>query len=122
PGILLSSNVNCESIEVSPTTENVEFSVNCLESGTSFSVNLSGEGPVRAIITFSTTIDEGSPEDVYVNCASMVANGFSAPMERTASTNSAGIGGYVCASVFPPGGGDSISNVASSDALYQGDE
>lgn len=122
-GIVLNSGAFlCDSIVVTPVTPNTDFEIDCFEEGMyGFEVYLYGDGPVRATITFSTTVSEEVPELSYLNCA-VISAGGEPELTMARSVETAGVAGLVCAEVFPNDGGDSISNVVSATEVYQGDE
>lgn len=112
---------SCGTLVVTPVTPNTTYDVDCTGDETyGFAVYLYGEGPVRATITVTAMVNESIPQLSYLNCASIVAGG-QPELVMARSVDTAGVAGLVCAEVFPPGGGDTISNVVSAAEVYQGD-
>lgn len=112
----------CDSVVVTPESPDTTFTIDCDgDQWGGLSVYLYGEGIVRATITFSTLPSPEYSQDMYLNCAVISAgSGMTRTMAR--STDTAGVGGTVCAWVFPDGAADVVTNDVSATEVYQGDE
>lgn len=111
--------LDCDSVVVSPMTPDTSFDIYC--DGYGAYITIIGEGPVRAIITLDSAVVPGQVEQSYINCA-FISAGQPLTLTAARSTDTAGIGGTVCAQVFPEGGGDLISNEVSAATVYPGEE
>ncbi len=127
-GMLSTTMFDCESIDVQliPNSSQVWHYVDCFgpvegQISDSFTVQFGGEGPVRAIVTVTSPIEEGYPFTSAFNCAEVSATGPVLPTALNTRDNNAGWGTSVCAEVHLAGGGDTISNNVSSPAVYPGD-